>query len=419
MLRLPSEPRTGWRATVESQGLSFAVDRDQSGTEQIYWNESAYYLFSEEEITTLEQVTERLHGMCWQAVQRMAEDPGLTVRMGLEPEVHELLKASVAQAGAGEDLSLYGRFDLFWDGTGPPKMLEYNADTPAGLVEASVIQWFWLQDVYPHRDQWNMLHERLVQRWGLLEDRMPGRIVHFAVGQNEPTEDWATVAYLRDTAQEAGLTALGITMEELGWHHADRRFVDSHSRPVDVCFKLYPWDWMLQEPFGEHLLPGGAPTRWIEPAWKLLAGSKALLAVLWEMFPGHENLVPAFLDSPRGMERYVSKPVFGWEGAGIEVVTQDGHHRQDAAHTLGQAPVFQEYIDPPNFQGHHPVLGTWMIGPHSAGLGVRESGGPVTDTSGQFVPHVLDTSPATSEQIRQWLDEPVPPTGPPQRGPVG
>jgi glutathionylspermidine synthase len=36
---------------------------------------------------------------------------------------------------------LYGRFDLAYRGDGPPKLLEYNADTPTALFEAAVVQW--------------------------------------------------------------------------------------------------------------------------------------------------------------------------------------------------------------------------------------------------------------------------------------
>ena len=32
---------------------------------------------------------------------------------------------------------LMGRFDLAWDGNFPPKLLEYNADTPSVLVESA------------------------------------------------------------------------------------------------------------------------------------------------------------------------------------------------------------------------------------------------------------------------------------------
>jgi glutathionylspermidine synthase len=37
-----------------------------------------------------------------------------------------------------DDFSLYGRFDLAFDGRSAPRLLEYNADTPTALLEASV-----------------------------------------------------------------------------------------------------------------------------------------------------------------------------------------------------------------------------------------------------------------------------------------
>jgi len=64
----------------------------------------------------------------------------------------------------------------------------------------------------------------------------------------------------------------------------------------------------------------------VEPVWKLILGNKALLPLLWEMFPNHPNLLPAYQDSPKRYfnDRYkevsidwVSKPLFGREGNGI------------------------------------------------------------------------------------------------------
>ena len=52
---------------------------------------------------------------------------------------------------------------------GPPKLLEYNADTPTSLVEAAVIQWEWLEECFPGSDQFNSIHERLIAKWKELE----------------------------------------------------------------------------------------------------------------------------------------------------------------------------------------------------------------------------------------------------------
>ena len=62
--------------------------------------------------------------------------------------------------------------------------------------------------------------------------------------------------------------------------------------------------------------------RTLEPWWKLILGNKALLPLLWSMYPNHEHLLPAFYDEPsKGIKpeqvKWVSKPLFGREGLGV------------------------------------------------------------------------------------------------------
>lgn len=401
MRRVPAMPRTDWLSTVEAQGLTYAVDRGESGdTTAQYWHEDARYEFSAREIECLEQVTADLHDMAVQAAHKMVTDPALINRHGLPAGAAELLARSLAD---GDDISLYGRFDLAWDGNGHAKMLEYNADTPAGLVEAAVCQWMWLEDLHPANDQWNMLHERFLQAFTNLRTTTGIEAMHFAVGQNEPTEDWATVAYLRDTAQETGLVALGITMEEIGWDSDNHEFVDIAGLPITHCFKMYPTEWLLDSEFGKHVISGAAKTRWIEPAYKLLLGSKALLPVMWDMFPNHPNLLPAYFDHPHGMNAYVTKPLFGWEGDGVAIHTPNVSETAVSTHTAGQQVIYQEFVNLPNFNGNHPVLGTWVVGGHAAGLGVRESSNLITNTNARFVPHLITSPRSSDEQVAAWL----------------
>jgi glutathionylspermidine synthase len=83
--RVPSEPRPDWLALVEGQGLTYAVDRAGDGDPEVYWDESAYYELSEDEVDHLEQVTDELHEMAMQAVARMVADPTVIERHGLPP----------------------------------------------------------------------------------------------------------------------------------------------------------------------------------------------------------------------------------------------------------------------------------------------------------------------------------------------
>ena len=100
---------------------------------------------------------------------------------GLPPRALELAKASLES----DPISIYGRFDLRYDGQGPAQLYEYNADTPTGLIESSVAQWYWLQDVHPERDQWNSLHERLIGAWRK-DARRIGPVLHLATRRPRP-----------------------------------------------------------------------------------------------------------------------------------------------------------------------------------------------------------------------------------------
>ncbi|GAA4963519.1 glutathionylspermidine synthase family protein [Kineococcus glutinatus] len=405
MRRVASQPRPGWRRTVESQGLAYAVGRDAgTGAEVPYWDESAAYEFSEDEADELEAATEELHRMSLVAARRLLDDERLLASLGLPPHAAPMLRRSLEAGGP----SLYGRFDLVYDGSAPPVLLEYNADTPTALVEAAVVQWFWLEDVHPGRDQVNTLHERLVRFWRGQLPAWSGTSVHFAAGQSEPTEDWVTLAYLRDTAREAGLHDEGLRVEDIGWWEEAGRFVDARDRPIDVCFKLYPWEWMLAERFGPLLDAPSAGITWIEPAWKALLSSKALLVALWEEFEGHPMLVPAALDEPdpgAGWARrgVVSKPVYGWEGAGVRVRAGALEETAPPGHTAGQRLVHQQYAELPVFDGNRALVGSWVVGGRAAGLGVRESANLITDTRARFVPHYLDAPRSTPEQVAAWL----------------
>ena len=405
MKRVPSEARPNAAELVRAEGLTYAQERSPGGDVLPYWTETHAYELESAEVDLLERVTQELHDMSVAATVEMAKRDEVLRRLGLPELAWPAIRASVLST---HEWTLYGRLDLaYGDGCEVPKLLEYNADTPAGLVEAAVSQWSWVEALHPELDQWNMMHERLVQAW---QKHVPrGEYVHLAAGMNEPLEDWNTIYYLMDTAKEAGLNAREISIEDVGFHEGDRAFVDTKAQPnryISTMFKMYPWEWILAEEFGAHIAYGGLRTRFIEPLSKVLMGSKALLPVLWEMFPHHPNLLPAyFSDQAADLLNYVSKPVYGWEGAGIVIVKGDGVLANDLRHTEGQETVFQEYVQLPDYDGNHPVLGTWLIDGVASGLGIRESTSLITDTDARFLPHYINASRSTDEQVQSWLTE--------------
>ena len=206
MQRETLTPRPDWPAKVEALGLDFHT----AANGQPYWWEAACYAFSAAEIDVIEEATETLHALCLEAVDRLvaAGDLGRL-------DIPEQYWPWIAESWRRRDPDVYGRFDLAYDGTAPPKLLEYNADTPTALLEAAVVQWYWLEEVKPGCDQFNSLHEKLIDRWKELRQRVSWAGLHLAGVFNEP-EDRRTVEYMQDVAHQAGWPTTLLDIAEIG-----------------------------------------------------------------------------------------------------------------------------------------------------------------------------------------------------------
>ena len=381
MQRRTGAPRAGWYSTVTEQGL--VLDPPGRG-ERPYWDESAHYTFAAEEIAALRADVELLHTMCLQAVDHV-----VTTERFDDFALPQWTWEGVAASWRRHDPHVYGRLDLRYDGRGPCKLLEYDADAPTALLEASILQAGWQAAVHPRDGQWNSLHDTLVERWAAVADGLPGDELHFTWSGGDATgDDQMTVGYLQETAAEAGIDTVGLAIEEIGWDDTLHRFVDLEEAPMNAVFKLYPWEWVLGDQFGEHVLDTLPATLWLEPLWKALLSNKALLAVLWELYPGHPNLLPAYLDQPGMLTEYVRKPRLGREGANISIVAPGSEVATGGVY--GEEGYVYQLFDPlPEFDGFRPALGAWVVGDAAVGLGIRESTGLVTDGGAAFVPHVV------------------------------
>ncbi len=391
MRRHAIDPRPHWQSEVAKVGLTYHTLEDGSP----YWDESAYREFTAAEVDRLEAATAE--------IQRLALAAGDAIlQRGWLERMHIPAKAAerIRQTWNSEPPALYGRLDLAYDGR-QIKLLEYNADTPTCLVEAAVAQWYWLQDRFPRADQFNSLHEKLVAKW---RDLLPyvAQPVYFCHDGGE--EDAMNVTYLRDTAQQAGIRTEALAMRRIGWDSRRHVFVDLRGNEMRSVFKLYPWEWLLGDSFGDNALATmnaeeqhakAGRTQWLEPIWKMMWSNKALLAILWELNPDHELLLPAYLDGPRKMQNYVRKPLVGREGGGITVFRNWAEEAAaapanalDSKAAEGQF-VYQQMASLGQAGGGTMVIGSWLIDGEPAGMGIRESAGLVTNNFSRFVPHLF------------------------------
>jgi glutathionylspermidine synthase len=148
---------------------------------------------------------------------------------------------------------------------------------------------------------------------------------------------------------------------------------------------------MVREEFARFLAV--ATTLWIEPPWKMLLSNKGLLPILWDLYPGHPNLLEAHFDEPGTLTSWVRKPRLGREGANITMHRPGGDLQTDGDYG-SEGFVYQDMAPMTSFDGRYPVVGSWLIGHEpgnaAAGIGIRESDTPITTNFSQFVPHLID-----------------------------
>ena len=406
MQKTPLSERPNWRDHARDVGFTFA---DMHG--EPYWDETSAYAFTLDQIETdIEDPATELHAMCREAVAQIIASEQLMEGLAI-PEEHRDL---VAESWRSEDPEIYGRFDFSYNGNGPAKLLEYNADTPTSLYESAAFQWQWLEDqlaagVLPEgTDQFNGIHEALVARFAEVFEADSD--LHFTAVAGNP-EDYGTVEAMGWAAREAGLGAHYCDLDKIALSE-DGQFLDDEDRRIAVLFKLYPWEDLLRDEYAAHI--AGSGCLFLEPAWKAVLSNKGLLPVLWQMFEGHRNLLPAFFErdiaeamSGQGSAApecaaafdraqaqlatgHVRKPILSREGASVSIYKAGEIIEQSTNTDYAEHPrIIQAYAPLPKFDGFRPVVGAWIVGHTCAGIGMREDRSRITQDLSRFKPHYI------------------------------
>ncbi len=388
MKRLKIEPRNNWQKLVEEKGFLYHTLEDIP-----YWFERACYQFTSQQIDVLDVATQELHDMCIAAAQHIVDYNKFDL-LGIPVHIIPLIKEAWGKSD-NDFWSMYGRFDLAYDGINPPKLLEFNADTPTSLFEASVVQYYWLQDFKPGADQFNSIDEKLLETWKWIHSKYKSSMYHFACLKNpggkipltQLKEDITNTAYILDVASR--VKSLKYNFMDIGDVHWDGdKFVDESDRTIETLFKLYPWEWMVNEAHGVHIPKSNV--HWIEPIWKMLWSNKAILPILWELYPNHPYLLPAYFDEASAGHSYVKKPKLSREGANVTIF-ENGNITDGREGGYGdEGFVYQAVATIPNFDGNYPIIGSWIIGGEAAGIGIRENNSRITDNVSRFIPHFFD-----------------------------
>jgi glutathionylspermidine synthase len=395
--RITLQARRDWKDRLEQAGCLFHTIDGKP-----YWQEEAAYVLTLEEVEKIEAATVELHAMCMDLCAEEVKK-GDYLGYGFPDEVKQLVETS----HMADEPSLLGRLDLGYNGK-DLKLYEYNADTPTALPEASIWQYHALQDRgWP--DQFNSIHEQLTERLRYIgSDAYRIDTLHLTAQAEAEHEDWGNVHYLAEVAAEieAFKKVISVSLDEIAWSGPEKVFADARGNSIELLFKLYPWEWMMADQFGWQVME--ARTKYIEPAWKMLLSTKALLPKLWAANPGHPLLLESHFHNKTMPAlddvRWMRKPLLGREGANVAPATVAKINGRFAGMVSAKPQnvreeyddrgyILQRYFQPMEFDDFtspttqvSPVLGSWLVGSTACGLGIREDAGITTNAS-KFVPH--------------------------------
>ena len=350
-----------------------------------YWNTEAAYALTADEAARWLQAADTVHALCLRAIDAVIA-AGDYAPFGIQSAN---MVSAIEQSWRARETAFVGRMDFTLDGNGVPRLLDYEADGPVCMPEASYLQWEWFESWKAAHgaggeDQENLIYEKLLDMWRKL--RLGGRLAIASGGDADgdgaplDTAERFTAEWLADTAGEVGLDLHRCGIAQVGWDTEALRFTDAGDAVLELLVKLYPWHWMEREQ-NIDALPASR-TRILPQPWTRLLADKALLAVLWTMFPDCPFLLPAALEPGVLDGPVVSKPRRGWDGEGVSLPGQP------AAREHGPL-LWQAHCPLPLLDGVHAAPSVWMVDGAAAGLSFRESPTPVTRIDARFVPHIL------------------------------
>lgn len=292
-------------------------------------------------------------------------------------------------------ISRYARFDFAVGQDGSMKLLELNADTPTGYVEASIAT-PWMCEQYGLDSPNERMKQLVRSAWA---EEAPDYAACIAYGEH--AEDTGTIDAL---VAHSGRAMTCIDCLDL-W--VDEGIVkDAAHKPIQRMFALYPKEWMGIDEGGEALaysLEEGH-LKLFNSLHAVILQSKGLQAVIWglhELGTGlftqeeHEAISAYMLPTytmPVLEGSYVSKSMFGREGGSVQLFDEQGELELkdeagfDTSVFFGR--VYQERADLPQLRFHtgslHLLTGLFVINGKPCGL-LGRAGGLITGNTSHFV----------------------------------
>ncbi len=215
--------------------------------------------------------------------------------------------------------------------------------------------------------------------------------------QDRDLEETYHALFMQQAIQDAGIATKIIRgLSGLMWD-TDGGIRDTDGVPVRWVWKTWAWETAIDQLRAEcedneyRPGPGEGSPRLVdvllnkdvmvyEPLWALIPSNKAILPVLWELFPDCPYLLNASYELTDELRStgYVEKPIVGRGGANISMYDATAELRAETSGGfLDRDQIVQELFELPTAGGYHVQASTFTAAGRYAGACVRADPSPV------------------------------------------
>jgi glutathionylspermidine amidase/synthetase len=369
-------------------------------------DEYRYMCISSTTHRELKRATNELHALFLRATDYVLEHEHLLEKFNFPKIIWPKLHQSWDNR---RNQMITGRFDFCLTEQGI-KLYEYNADSASCYMEAGKIQGKWAEH-YGCDEGWNpsgRLYEELVEAWK--ESDIDG-LLHVMLDKD--SEDTYHGLFMVEAIKRAGIPCKIIHgLENMVWG-PDGHVVDADGDRIRAVWKVWAWETALEQirveceydqqrltdycfrSSREQRKEQNRPPRLsdvllqpevlvYEPLWTLIPSNKAILPILWELFPESPYLLESHFTLTDSLKKngYVVKPIVGRGGANIQIFSCNNALVDKTTGQFGsQKVVYQTFCKLPKAGPYHAQLSGFSVSGAYAGTCIRVTPGLVVSLS--------------------------------------
>lgn len=364
------------RAYVQANG--HVINRDPA----------QYFTITDTAEQELIKATNELHLMYLHATDKVMKDDNLLALFDIPKILWPRLRLSWQRRR--HDM-ITGRMDFCLDERGL-KVYEYNADSASCHTEAGRILERWTELGYKGNG-YNPGEDLLNELIGAWKHSHARPFVHI-MQDNDVEEDYHA-QFMQQALEKAGFESKILRgLDELRWDKAGQ-LIDGDGRLVNCVWKTWAWETAIEQvrevsdtEYAAVPIRTGHPAHEVrlidvllrpevlvfEPLWTVIPGNKAILPILWSLFPHHRYLLDTdfVVNDELVQTGYAVKPIAGRCGSNIDLVS---HQEELLDKTSGkfseQKNIYQQLWCLPNVAGKHIQVCTFTVGGSYGGTCLR------------------------------------------------